>query len=283
MKTDTIFYSLFKTFPGIFFELIGYSASEANAYQFSSVEIKQTAFRIDGLFIPRTDTPNHPLYFIEVQFQRDANFYSRLFAEIFLYLHQYKPISGWRVVVIYPSRNIDIGKQEDYRELLTSQRVRRIYLNELDEEAKQSLGVKTVALVVEPEESTGEKAKILIEQAQQEVADEAIKQKLIGLIETIVIYKLPQKSRKEIEKMLGLDDLAQTKVYQEAKQEGLQEGLKEGIKEGIKEGLEMGEYRGRLAAVPHLLALGASVEKVAQALGLNLEEVRKIAQSIQSQ
>ena len=35
-------------------------------------------------------------------------------------------------------------------------------------------------------------------------------------IETIIIHKLPLKSREEIEAMLDLQDLKQTKVYQEA-------------------------------------------------------------------
>jgi predicted transposase YdaD len=42
------------------------------------------------------------------------------------------------------------------------------------------------------------------------------------LIETIVVYKFPQLSRKEIERMLGLSDLKQTRVYQAALQEGRQ-------------------------------------------------------------
>jgi predicted transposase YdaD len=53
MKTDSIFYRLFQTFPGTFFELINRQPSEASAYEFASVELKQTAFRIDGVFLKR--------------------------------------------------------------------------------------------------------------------------------------------------------------------------------------------------------------------------------------
>jgi len=63
--------------------------------------------------------------------------------------------------------------------------------------------------------------------------------------------------------MLGLSDLKQTKVYQEALQKGIEEG----------------ERKGKLKAVPHMLALGASVEQVAEALGLDVEEVRHSAQN----
>jgi predicted transposase/invertase (TIGR01784 family) len=60
-------------------------------------------------------------------------------------------------------------------------------------------------------------------------------------------------SREEIEAMFELSDLKQTKVYQEAKLEG------------------------KLEAAPSLLALGLTVKQVAQALGLSVEQVRKVA------
>ncbi len=40
MKTDSIFYRLFQTFPVTFFELIDHQASEATAYEFASVGLK---------------------------------------------------------------------------------------------------------------------------------------------------------------------------------------------------------------------------------------------------
>ncbi len=87
VKTDTIFYRLFQSFPNIFFELINLPPETANIYEFSSVEVKQLAFRIDGVFLPKSNTVSSPIYFVEVQFQTDKKFYSRLFAEIFLYSH----------------------------------------------------------------------------------------------------------------------------------------------------------------------------------------------------
>lgn len=54
--------------------------------------------------------------------------------------------------------------------------------------------------------------------------------------------------------MFGLSELKQTRVYREALEEG------------------------KLQAVPHMLALGASVEQIAQALDLDVEVVRQVAQ-----
>ncbi len=115
MKTDSIFYRLFQEFPNIFFELIGNPLEAVSDYRFSSVEVKQTAFRIDGVFLP-TQGHESSIYFVEVQFQQDAEFYSRFLSEIFLYLRQHQPLNDWRAVVIYPNRSVDTGNISPYQE-----------------------------------------------------------------------------------------------------------------------------------------------------------------------
>lgn len=131
MKTDTIFYQLFQKYPQSFFELIGQPASAADNYQFTSIELKQLAFRLDGLFLPSINSPQQLIYFVEVQFQPDARFYQRFFGEIFLYLSQYDLLNDWRAVVVYPRRSIDPDVPIQYRGLLMSQQLQRIYLDEL--------------------------------------------------------------------------------------------------------------------------------------------------------
>ncbi|MEB3180720.1 MAG: Rpn family recombination-promoting nuclease/putative transposase [Nostocaceae cyanobacterium] len=254
MKTDTIFYSLFQAFPSIFFELINRSPEEAVSYEFTSREVKQLAFRLDGLFLPKTNEPDKPFYLVEVQFQPDAGLYYRLFGELFLYLSQYKPPHPWRVVVIYPNRSIEREQTLQFGELLALNRVRRIYLDELGEAAENSLGVGVVKLVVEPEDTAGQLARRLIEQAKQQLSDEALQRDFINLIEIIIVYKLPQKSREEIAAMLGLSELKKTKFYQEVQLET------------------------KLEAISELLRLGLTLEQIAGALKLPLELVRQTAQ-----
>ncbi|MCA2618688.1 MAG: DUF2887 domain-containing protein, partial [Microcystis sp. M040S2] len=50
MKTDKIFYTLFQVFPELLFQLLGESPNLAQNYQFKSIEIKELAFRLDGVF-----------------------------------------------------------------------------------------------------------------------------------------------------------------------------------------------------------------------------------------
>ena len=92
MKTDSIFYCLFKEFPHIFFEIITHAPEEYINYEFTSREVKQLSCRMDGLFLPNLDRPNLPFYLVEVQFQPDEDLYFRLFSELFPYLKQYRPI-----------------------------------------------------------------------------------------------------------------------------------------------------------------------------------------------
>jgi len=266
VKTDTIFYRLFQSFPSIFFELINHSPTEAQAYQFASVEVKQLAFRIDGVFLPTTTTPEQPIYFVEVQFQRDSQFYSRFFSEIFIYLNKTKLSNDWRGVVIYPSRNVDKGATVRYQELLNSPKVSRIYLDELAQTSATSVGIATVQLIVTEEDTAIEQAQDLIQRTTEEIDNERQKRELLQLIETILVYKLPKLSRTEIEAMFSLSDLRQTKVYQEALAEGIQAGRLEG------------KIQGKLESIPRLLALGLTVEQVAQALELEVEQVTKVLQ-----
>lgn len=265
MKTDTIFYRLFQSFPSIFFELIDQPPEIANSYDFSSVEVKQLAFRIDGVFLPKRN-PSSPIYFVEVQFQPDKKFYSRLFTEIFLYLDKTELSNNWRGVVVYPSRSTDVGETQRYTELLTSRRVTRIYLDELDSTTtrSQSLALGTVKLVVESDDSAVTKARELISLAKEQIVSEITQREFLELIETIIVYKFPQKSREEIEQMFGFSELKQTKVYQEGKLEGKVEG----------------KLEGKLEAVPLMLNLGASIEQIAEALGLDVELVRLVAQKV---
>ena len=269
MKTDSIFYRLFQEIPSIFFELIGNSPQLAELYQFSSVEVKQTAFRIDGVFLPNQNTDN-PIYFLEVQFQLDKDLYHRVFSEIFLYIRQNNPKNHWNAVVIYPTRNIDTKDIQHYQEFFTSQRVRVIYLDELEDIASLPIGVATIKLIIAKKDSSIIQARELITRTKQEIDSEVQQQQVLQIIETILIYKFPRMNREEIEAMFGLSELKQTRFYQEAKEEGKEEGIEEGI--------EVGERKAKLDAVPGLIALGLTREQIAQVLNLSLAEISQISQ-----
>lgn len=72
--------------------------------------------------------------------------------------------------------------------------------------------------------------------------------------------------------MFGLSELKQTRFYQEVFAEGKLEGKEEGKLEGKEEG--------KLETIPQLLALGLSIEQIAQALGLDEAVVRQAASKL---
>ncbi len=72
--------------------------------------------------------------------------------------------------------------------------------------------------------------------------------------------------------MFSLDELKQTQYFQDVRQEAREEGRQEGRQEGREEG----RLDKALETVPRLLALGLTVEQVAQALQLDIEQVKNI-------
>jgi predicted transposase/invertase (TIGR01784 family) len=230
MKTDTLFYRLFQRAPKLALELLGLNYA-GDSYCFSSEELKQTAFRIDGLLKPLTTDPEQPLIFIEVQYQPDHDFYGRLFSEITLYLYLNKPKRNWLALVIYPHRGIEKSTSIEFLPFLNSPQLQRIYLEEYQNRTDLSPTLEFIRLIASDKQQTITRAKELANRLDKIDVDS------LDFIETILVYKLPHLSREEIKKMLALNEveLRQTRFYQEVSAEGRQEGKQEGLQEGKQE------------------------------------------------
>jgi predicted transposase/invertase (TIGR01784 family) len=265
LKTDSIFYRIFQTAPEVFFELLGQPPDLAQSYVFRSVEVKQLAFRIDGVFLPQPDAPDQTVWFVEVQFQKDPHFYHRFFAEIFLFFDQYPQTADWRAVVLFAKRSTEPEQTQLFRTLLESNQVQRVYLEDLQDSPTESLGMGLLQLIVARPEVAGTQAQELVAKARSQFQPDAVLQRIVELIETVMVYKFPTLSREEIEQMFSLSELKQTRVYQEALEEGRQEGRQEGEQEGRRnEALSMvlRQLNRRLGA------LESSVETLVSGLSL---------------
>ena len=84
MKTDALFFELFKFSPKSLFELL--SLNMEGDYVFESITVKTTEKRMDG-FLKRIDGLG-PNVFIEIQGYDDPNIYWRLFREICTWYEQ---------------------------------------------------------------------------------------------------------------------------------------------------------------------------------------------------
>ncbi|MBD2772575.1 Rpn family recombination-promoting nuclease/putative transposase [Iningainema tapete] len=262
MKRDSIYYQLFKRFPGLLFELVDNPPEQAQNYRFESVEVKETALRIDGVFLPPEGTTPRIVFFAEVQFQRDEALYYRFFTETQMYLNRNRfQYDDWYCVVIFPSRSLEPSDKKTHRLFLNSDQVQRIYLNELGDPNQQPIGINLMQLTIASDETMAEQAKQLIERVQLEKTSTLPKNEILEVITTIAVYKFSQLSREEVEAMLGLT-LEQTRVYQEAKASGREEREAEMLK----------------LTVPLLLKTGMTVEQIAQQLKVDVEAVRQAAE-----
>ncbi len=236
MKTDSLFYRIFQTAPEVFFTLSGFDYCVAD-YAFQAVEIKQTAFRLDGVFKPLHTHTNLPTIFVEVQFQPDAKFYSRFFSEIFLYLHHYPQTNPCKAVVIYPERKTEIDTLNCYTELIAVDKITRIYLHDSITQSNAQWQFKLLELIIADIKIAPQLANALIATvAANSVPDMA----LLDLIETIITYKFPHLTRDEVRNMLHIPDIhldiRKTQFYKEVYFEGQREGKLEGKLEGQQEG-----------------------------------------------
>jgi predicted transposase/invertase (TIGR01784 family) len=266
MRRDTIFYQLFRQSPTLLFDLISQPPIDADRYSFESIEVKETSFRMDGVFLP--PDRSGMIYFAEVQFQTDELLYERMLSEISIYTYRHRDsFADWRAVAIYPSRRMEQSNLSIAIEMLASGRITPIYLDELQTEGVLPIGLSLMVLTKLEGDRAKSEAICLIERAQ---GDRAI----IDVISTIMVYKFSNLSRDEVDAMLGIE-LQQTRVYQEARAEGRNEG------ETI--GLERGRTEGEQALVLKLLTrkLGKiDAEIQAQVNSLTIDRVESLGEAL---
>ncbi|WP_026101851.1 Rpn family recombination-promoting nuclease/putative transposase [Geminocystis herdmanii] len=236
MRTDTIFYQLFLIFPNLLFELLNQPPVEG--YQFSSREIKELARRFDGIFLPPEGEIDRVIYFVEVQFQEKQDFWWRFLTEIFVYLGQYQPDNDWQGVALFSTRKLDAGLPRQYQSLFDNGQIKIFYLDELEISETSSIELEIISLIVGKDSEAIPKAKKAVTKSQEIIDNANEQRKILELIQTVLVYKLNQLTREEIEAMFTLDDLKQTRYFQDVAADAKLEGIKEGIQEGIQEGIE---------------------------------------------
>ena len=261
MRRDSIFYQLFRQYPALLFDLISQPPDRAHEYIFEAVEVKETAFRMDGVFLP----PDRLglVYLCEVQFQPDELLYERMLSEISIYTYRNRErFFDWRAVVIYPTRNIEQSRLETVREILVSGRIVRVYLDELGAIPELPIGLGLMVLTTLEGDDATTQARGLIDRAQGS-------RDIIDLISTIVVYKFSNLSRDEVDVMLGIE-LEQTRVYREAKLEGKAEGL------------EIGQQQEKALVIKQLnRKLGnLSPQVQARVLALEIERVESLGEAL---
>ena len=234
MKTDNLFYRLMQIEPTLAFELAGMTVPNAGGYNFISQEVKQTAFRFDGIAEPPADRPDAPRGYVEVQFQVNDGFYLRFFSEILLHLRQYPSSHPWHAVVIYPSQDAE-RESPATAPFMSLPNLHRVYLDRLPLLERANPKLWLIALIVAEDAHIAHIVGKIQAHHESRPADGI---DWMELLETVLVYRLPTFTREEIQQMLNFNDvsLKQTRFYQDVFGEGRVEGRLEGRVEGRMEG-----------------------------------------------
>ncbi len=163
---------------------------------------------------------------------------------------------------MFAERSLEPAALAPYQPLLDASLIRRFYLDEMPELADAPLGMAILNLIQKSEEQAPTAACELIARAKTEIGDAALRADLIQFIETVIMYKVPRLSREEIQTMLKIHDIRESRVYQEAVEEGEQKGIGLGIEKAI--------------AITKFAAKKIPAAEIATKLGVDVALVRKV-------
>lgn len=285
MKTDELFYELFKLDPHSLFRLVQLDLE--GEYTFESLTVKTTEKRFDG-FCRRIDGQG-PNIFLEIQGYRDPNIYWRTFREICTYYEQTGSMAPFVAIVLFLDVKYDPGSLP--LSGTPPNQVIRANLQDCLASIWNQAGILTVLkpyVIAHKQE--------LFQHIQQwqedlyalQLPEYALKT-LIGLLEYLILQRFPEITRKELERMLQFMPLEKTAAGQEVYQMGLKAGLKEGLKEGFeegrkdgqKDGIEKGELIGEIRLAQRLLKREPAL--VAELAEKSLQELQELFQSLETE
>ncbi len=166
----------------------------------------------------------------------------------------------WQAVVLFGSRSMDPGIPQTYRAFEANGQVQRLYLE--DQANQGSLAFGVLGLIRTPKRNLKARVEQLLPRVQAEDLDPGRRQQIMEMLETVLVGKFPELSRQEIEAMLKVKSLRNTRVFQE--------------------GIEEGREQNRLRMISRLAAMDFPVEKIAEAAELSVEQVRAILESQQN-
>ncbi|MCX6048578.1 MAG: DUF2887 domain-containing protein [Chloroflexi bacterium] len=246
MQTDKLFQEYFQLVPHAIFELL--QMTPACDYRYESPVVKTSERRMDGFLEPMQ--AGCPYYFVEVQGYYDRRIYWRSLHHVTRYHETRADLDGqnWQMIVFFLDRAYDPGPDTlgplavgserwlvsgSLPELLTKTSDLSPLLNVL-----RPLAAADVAEVQTQGPGWVESIKSLIDLDAQQRSN------LLDLLVKFLIQRFANLPYKEIEAMLKLTPLEETRAGQELIQLGREEGREVGREEGREVGREEGLREG---------------------------------------
>jgi predicted transposase YdaD len=264
MKTDAAFYELFKFDPSSIFKLSGIKME--SEYVYESITVKTTERRLDG-FLRSTDDKS-PLMFVEIQGYENEEIYWNGLRKISTYYEQEKDKRGAAAVFLFLDKKYDPGMPK----FLTGMRktnLKRVYLIEALKKVKDNIGALTILkpLILKTKSQLEGTVKECVEDIKKLELTEAKEQKLLELLNYIILERFSNIPLKEVQKMLGLTPLEKTVAGQELIQIGRQEGI------------ERGKLIGEIQLMQRLLKMSVTSEE--ELIQKSIESLKALLQQLE--
>jgi len=281
MKTDSLFYELFKAHPASLFELAGLEAD--GEYVFESITVKSTEKRMDGFF--RSTDGSGSDIFLEVQGYDDNKIYWRLLREISTRYEQAEDKQEFIAVVLFVDEKYD--PKNCPVKFVSPNRLIRLYLPKCLKAIRDKAGPLTVLkpLVLSDKEKLPEAVPQWKAEIDSLKLSESTEKLLIDLLENAIISRFPKMTFEEIQKMIHYTPIEKTVVGQELIQmgriEGRMEGRTEGRMEGRMEGIEKGKIIGKIHLAQRLMKRPITPEK--KLLAQSPKELRAILKKLETE
>jgi predicted transposase YdaD len=238
MKSDKLFHEYFRIAPQALFELL--QITPGCDYEFVSPVLKETERRLDGIMRP--PEPGYPYYFLETQGYHDKVIYWRALQQTSMFFTQNPDLGGvsWQLVLLFIDNAYDPGP-ETLGPLYPGSEawLTRGTLSDLLEAIEHPSPILNTLRPLAATEETiqAQAAEWLTELNQIDTLTLAEKKRMGDLLAQLVVQRFQHMSRQEINRMLQLIPLEETRAGRELIAEGLELGLEQGLEQGLKNSL----------------------------------------------
>lgn len=241
MQTDQLFQEYFQVAPGAFFELL--QIDPPCAYRFTSPVFKTSERRMDGFLAPVE--PGNSYYFIEFQGYRDKHIYWRALYPVVRHHEVAADLKqqGWKWVVLFLDDSHDPGVEtlgplaHNAKRWLITGIIPKLLTEAPNASPLLNVLRPLITTDIEVVEREGPQWVTSIQQMPQ--LDPGQHGILIDLLVKFIMQKFVELPYKELERMLKLTPLEQTRAGQELMELGEIKGLEKGRVEGLHDAIRI--------------------------------------------
>ncbi len=277
MKTDALFYKLFRISPRSLFRLVG--MRQRGRYAFESITVKTTEKRFDGFL--RCTHGDGPNIFLEIQGYEDDTIWWRAFREICMWYEDSGSKRPFVLIVLFLNEEYD----PDNRMLSPRPPCRLIRRNLADclKKIRERAGILSVLkpLMLSDRRKDREQLPELVPRWEADIRSLGLPEHETEELAELLLYAVVQRFRKltleEVREMIELTPLDKTVAGRQL----IQMGVDIGVEKGRRKGREEGELIGNIRMAQRFLRHRVTPKKTLVRKGT--EELRVMLEKLESE